>query len=255
MAQRALALVGLACGGVVVAQAHASASPVVSMILIMVAIAAMQLWFQPRMPTVAAWGMVVWVSGVLLLVSLEHKPHAGWLDALFGLGLCGLPVAGYAVMAALSDRPIRPPSQLARKLRSVAVVAFMVSVVVAVLAFLPGVSSDDGARTVAAGGLPVAMAIALIVGPGIVVYANPTRANGWRWAMFGLAFGAPCAALMLIASLWVRRSVELWPMHAVELGLGTLVTMIVVVQSIVLLATRGDDDPGPTTLPPARAVR
>jgi hypothetical protein len=210
-------------------------------------------WLRPTPRSIGIWAILAWIPSLLCLLAADRTAIAAWLSPAVAALLGILPLAGHAAAAALAESRTTA-HQLARKLRSVTAVAFTLAVVTAVIAFLPGRRMIDGG-TATVGGIPMLVLIALTISPGIVVYASPTRANAWRWAMFALCLGAPGAiAWLAVDGDWSDLPM-MWPMRAAELGLGTLLVTIVVVQSIVLIAARGVDDPGEPALPEARAIR
>lgn len=220
-------------------------------LLVIVAPGALVL-LHPVPRAVGLWGMIAWFVGLLFALTgwygepvwLAHTIEV-FLIALLAL----LPAAAFG-SAALCVEPIEgEPSPLARRLRSVAATAIVLGIVLAVIGFLPG-ESRDGIRR-ASGGAPLVLFVSLAISPALFAYADPRLRTGWRWMMWGLGLAAPAGALFIFAlSDYGRHVVKLWPRHVVEIGIGTMLVLILIVLPIILVAS--DDETAPPTLPRAR---
>lgn len=257
LALRGLAAIALAFGGLLAVCAYVAGVRDLAVVLALFVAPALLVWFRPQPRSVATWAGFEYLIAMPIALTVGRGEIWNKFDVLVAAVLGGLPFVSHAAAAALAARPPQPLSPLARKLRTIAIVAFAIAAVMGVFAFFPGLAVDhDG--TLRAGGLAVLVLIGVLVGPGLVVFANPTRANGWKWASYGLCLGPPALAILVFLRFaygYDATMVELWPLRVVKLALGTLVVLIVAVQGLVLLTTRGDDDPGSPPLPPARAIK
>ena len=222
---------------------------------------AVLLWLRPAARLAGLWAAFVWFSEILFaLGSLLVDNHRGelWVtragDVFVQALLITLPILafGAAAAAAAAERACEELSPLARRLRSIAVVAFAIAVPLAVIGFLPGETIDRGDITVSAGGLGLLIFLSVAVSPGLVAYADPRLRTGWRWMMWGLGLGGPAGAILLFdRDIGMHtRLATLWPRHVVDFGVGMLFAMILLVLPIVLVAS--DDDPRSPQFPKAR---
>lgn len=240
------------------AAAWASGEDAIGPALLVMVAPALLVWFRPQPRTIGVWTAFAWFSALMLVLGDQYRGHAAihaWLDVFLPVLLATLPIAGYGASAFTSERLVGEPSPLARKLRSIAAVAFLLALGLAVIGFFPGKRCDAHGHAALAGGLPLLVLLAVAIGPGFHVYANPTRTHGWRWTIYGLGLVLPGAALWSLtrgSGLYADAHVILWPQRVVELGVGTLLALLLLVLPAVLLFARGDDDPAPSELPPAR---
>src|SRR5205814_211057 len=128
-------------------------------LLVMVA-PALLVWFRPQPRTIGVWTAFAWFSALMLVLGDQYRGHAAihaWLDVFLPVLLATLPIAVYG--------------------------------------FFPGKRCDAHSHAALAGGLPLLLLLAVAIGPGFHVYANPTRTHGWRWTIYGLGLVLPGAAL------------------------------------------------------------
>ena len=159
----------------------------------------------------------------------------------------------------LADEP------LARRLRRVVRLACVVGALALALGFLPGEriyedsnncfgnavagmfmtehgpsctpAYDKLVETRLAGGLPLAIALVLLMLPGYFVYRGPSRSLAIMWSLWTLIVGV--LYLMFTFDLVLfDRAVILWPERAVATLAGTLGVLVVVVAPLVAAFTR-----------------
>ncbi len=258
-ALRALAAVGFTCGIALAVFAWSVGDGTVGPAMIVIVMPAVLVWFRPTPRTVGVWAGFAWFSALMLLLTFNplgnNEALADYVDVLLPAMLAALPVAAYGASAYTVERSNAEPSSLERKLRSIAAVTFGLGLTIAVIGFLPGQSLDYGMRVNSAGGMPLVVLLAVMISPGLPAYAAPNRAHGWRWSLLALGLGVPGSALLTFSlglESMSHEPVTLWPRRVVELGLGTILVLLLVVMPLVLLFTRGDDEPPATTLPSAR---
>jgi hypothetical protein len=243
VALRALAALALLFGIAIAAFAWAVGRSAVAPAILMIVAPAVFVWFRPDARTVGLWTGVAYFCSLLLLLCDSHvadpTPVKAWLGVFLPVLLAVLPIATHATAALACDRLTGEPAPLARKLRSLAIVVFGITGVLAVVGWLD------------AGGLSLIIALALAISPGLAVYASPTRTRGWRWVMYGAGLGLPGAVRIELGFACGSTS---WPRHLVELGLGMVLVLLLLGLPVILLFTRGDDDPSPAALPPARML-
>lgn len=255
MALRATSAVAFSVGVLLAGYAWSAGDAGVVPSLLVVIAPAVLVWFLPQPRAIAVWAVFAF-SVELQLLGFERFDAPAvrtWVEAFLAVLLAMLPLAGYGARAFTGERATGEPSPLARKLRSIAAVTFLLALGLTVLGFFPG--KRYGAHTAAAGGLPLLVLLAIAVGPGLHVYTHPTRTRGWRWTLYVLCLVLPGAVLWSFArdtAPYADSRVTLWPQHVVDLGVGTLLALLLLVLPAVLLFARGDDDPTPTPLPPAR---
>jgi hypothetical protein len=252
-ALRTYAAVVVAAGVALAAGADLAGTSSIGPILLVMVAPAVLVWFQPTPRSIAVWTAIAWFSALMLVLGKDHHGAIiDWVDIFMTALLATLPIAGFGAAALSAERMVGEPSSLARKLRSIAAVTFLLAGGLAAVGFLPGETIRT--HTMPAGGLPLVILLAVAIAPGLPVYVHPTRARGWRWTFYGLGLALPGAVTLSLAfdpGTWERVAIA-WPRRVVELGVGTLLAMLLVVLPTILLFARGDDDPSPATLPPAR---
>ena len=218
-------------------------------IAVLFAAPALAAWRSPHPLRFAVWTGWAWLLWLVLCgCTLPEAPvdaptavvAAG--AALVGwLATCGAPIAMWLSLAA--RRPLACDGRLESRMRAVVRVAVALAAALAVVAFLPGVRvhAASGDVTIAsAGGMPVAIWLAILVAPGALVYRDPGETT-LVWSLWALP--ASVVGFALTDRTWMHRSDLLWAARFLDGGVGTLIALILVISPMVWLFTHGDGPP------------
>ncbi len=96
---------------------------------------------------------------------------------------------------------------------------------------------DKLVETRLAGGLPLAIALVLVLLPGYFVYRGPRRSLAITWSLWTLSVGVLYLMFTFDLVLFDKAEV-LWPQHAVGMLAGTLAVLVVVIAPLVAAFTR-----------------